>query len=858
MQDEQNSATSPATALVSIPEPYRTTVVTLAEKARHGEGLTTTAPWVGEQAYDRVVAGFVQVAKEADAAAVYAFHDTASRMGHVGCEITALPADVEQAANAAAGKARARVWDAALINPVVDGGLPATLTREAAVTRLSFLSPAARSYVDLDDPHTSLRSTSYLMSGPPEFFFARDILRAYVAHLDAQEAETTATLPTPPTITGETVAAWLKGRAAAAVEMVDMGMPIEQVREVDARVKLFLYAADALAPQPAMSTADRLALLARIDAVAKNPRFGLARNPYLGGLSGEAPISVSNVFNHKGVGLYLSDVVALAKAEPLDGKLASTATRVLNAVRLWEAESQVGTLSTPMDANDVADRLLEVLEADNGGPFPTTLTQRRALVAGVRKMLTGGCTFTDEDVEALAVGDEDDMARMVALQGGPETHAVLNDIFDGEHSPPRRHRGPRPPSRLYVPTDRQRERSEVYASFERDGQRECDVIEWLSGNYEPLNRRAIAASKAASHRSLEDRLDKATVWPDPLAAQRITALRAGLSACRRLEGAEKTMAIDDVLLADNGAAKGLPIKASAEEPELAERWGTSPATPKPGPNSTGMVERVVRDLAEIESRLNEMGPPFAEMATMTGISPWVPTPGARVRTTFRRQGIAMFPGSAFRRDNALGEVGDRVPHTWPESWYVGHDDGSTAPYVADELQPEKSPPTTPPKEETTHRCAGAYCPGLPYKASDLNHPATCLAPPAPAAATPARVVCFVTNPDGSVLLVRTPDRRWELPSGEVDVDAALQNLAAEVVMTKTGVLVALSAREPVELPPPAADVVDRTWLVYGEGSGEPMLDADASWCTREMVLRHGRNERLSDVGRDVLLAWARA
>ena len=55
----------------------------------------------------------------------------------------------------------------------------------------------------------------------------------------------------------------------------------------------------------------------------------------------------------------------------------------------------------------------------------------------------------------------------------------------------------RPRSRPYVAEQRQRDRSPVYAEFEKMGQLESDVIEWLSANYEPLKRRALEASRAA-------------------------------------------------------------------------------------------------------------------------------------------------------------------------------------------------------------------------------------------------------------------------------------------------------------------------------------------------------------------------
>jgi hypothetical protein len=62
--------------------------------------------------------------------------------------------------------------------------IPETLTREEAIVAASHLSPAASSMIDLTDPRACLRSFESLRSAPPDFWKARDIVVAYVAHLD--------------------------------------------------------------------------------------------------------------------------------------------------------------------------------------------------------------------------------------------------------------------------------------------------------------------------------------------------------------------------------------------------------------------------------------------------------------------------------------------------------------------------------------------------------------------------------------------------------------------------------------------------------------------------------------------------
>ena len=66
-------------------------------------------------------------------------------------------------------------------------GVPETLTREEAEALASRLSLAARGMIDLDNPRECLRSfDASFVSGPPDCYTAREIVRAYVRWLDAQ------------------------------------------------------------------------------------------------------------------------------------------------------------------------------------------------------------------------------------------------------------------------------------------------------------------------------------------------------------------------------------------------------------------------------------------------------------------------------------------------------------------------------------------------------------------------------------------------------------------------------------------------------------------------------------------------
>ena len=68
--------------------------------------------------------------------------------------------------------------------------VPETLTREEAIVRASHLDPAARSMIDLDNPRECLRSfDTCFVSGPPDCYAAREIVRAYVRGLDATASE---------------------------------------------------------------------------------------------------------------------------------------------------------------------------------------------------------------------------------------------------------------------------------------------------------------------------------------------------------------------------------------------------------------------------------------------------------------------------------------------------------------------------------------------------------------------------------------------------------------------------------------------------------------------------------------------
>lgn len=86
-----------------------------------------------------------------------------------------------------------------------------------------------------------------------------------------------------------------------------------------------------------------------------------------------------------------------------------------------------------IEAARIADALVEAMSLDNGCNFEATVGERRALVAGVRRMLAAGCAFTPEQIDTLAAGSEEESeALAAAFDGGAETDRALNVIFDGD------------------------------------------------------------------------------------------------------------------------------------------------------------------------------------------------------------------------------------------------------------------------------------------------------------------------------------------------------------------------------------------------------------------------------------------
>ena len=69
------------------------------------------------------------------------------------------------------------------------GSIPETLTREAAADYASYLSPAARRMIDLNNPRACAASFESLITGPPDVLRAREIVRAHVRWIDAKASE---------------------------------------------------------------------------------------------------------------------------------------------------------------------------------------------------------------------------------------------------------------------------------------------------------------------------------------------------------------------------------------------------------------------------------------------------------------------------------------------------------------------------------------------------------------------------------------------------------------------------------------------------------------------------------------------
>jgi len=116
------------------------------------------------------------------------------------------------------------------------------------------------------------------------------------------------------------------------------------------------------------------------------------------------------------------------------------------------------------------------------------------------------------------------------------------------------------------------------------------------------------------------------------------------------------------------------------------------------------------------------------------------------------------------------------------------------------------------------------------------------------------VAVLATNAAGQVLLVHSakPGRAWELPGGKVDPGEAPREAACREVYQETGLMVALSVEEPIEL---------RILVYRARAGGDPTPGSDASaarWLSWADVERLSYYDNLSDLAsRDVLLAWAR-
>ena len=159
----------------------------------------------------------------------------------------------------------------------------------------------------------------------------------------------------------------------------------------------------------------------------------------------------------------------------------------------------------------------------------------------------------------------------------------------------------RPRSRPYIAEQRQRERSQVYVDFEKMGQLESDVIEWLSANYEPLKRRALEASRASrgtpapGHvsipRGVLEKLVDATQYEDDVREAREQAKRILQQATLAAEPART----------DPEAARQL-ADARAEHDRLDAKFRSYDGGDRPQSPPASLI----RDMRAAEERVREL------------------------------------------------------------------------------------------------------------------------------------------------------------------------------------------------------------------------------------------------------------
>jgi hypothetical protein len=92
----------------------------------------------------------------------------------------------------------------------------------------------------------------------------------------------------------------------------------------------------------------------------------------------------------------------------------------------------------------IVEKLIKALE-NNNGFHPGEVLNRlipvkreeleNQLIAGVAMMAAAGCRFTEDDIDLMATGDQDEaQERFAGFNGYTEATEALNNLFDPEQN----------------------------------------------------------------------------------------------------------------------------------------------------------------------------------------------------------------------------------------------------------------------------------------------------------------------------------------------------------------------------------------------------------------------------------------
>jgi len=88
------------------------------------------------------------------------------------------------------------------------------------------------------------------------------------------------------------------------------------------------------------------------------------------------------------------------------------------------------------NASMVVEQLIRDMGADNNAVWTPTHEQNANLVGAVQQMLDSGWEASDEDIDLIAAGDQDEAeAKFSAMRGYKELNQVLGEVFEGEAKP---------------------------------------------------------------------------------------------------------------------------------------------------------------------------------------------------------------------------------------------------------------------------------------------------------------------------------------------------------------------------------------------------------------------------------------